>query len=25
MAKLWEKAMEHNALTEEDVQELGKA
>ena len=25
MTKLWEKAMEHNALTEEDVQELGKA
>lgn len=25
MSLLWQKAMEHNALTEEDVQELGKA
>ncbi len=24
MSLLWQKAMEHNALTEEDVQELGK-
>jgi hypothetical protein len=25
MGLIWQKAMEHNALTEEDVQELGKA
>jgi hypothetical protein len=25
MSLLWQKAMEHNALSEEDVQELGKA
>lgn len=24
MARIWAKAMQHNALTEEDVQELGK-